>query len=238
MQRLRGLFIGASLATLASAGFAGSSSSFFEVRIVLHNPLAVVEAPATPVPPVTPAPPTSPAPGTPPGSGGTLPNPPVVGGGGNPPAPPAPPGGIATPTLPPVTGGGGNVPTLPGPAPGTPPVAGGGPSVPVVTPGRPAIAVTTANGGICTSQTFSDATNATVRVLCSTGQFVSIEPIPGRPFAGTHGGAYRYNFGPSHRLSVGLGDSAQLYIGTGTVTALRIMNLQGSEAPLEMLVSF
>lgn len=167
MQLLRSLVFGASLATLAIAGFAGSSSAFFEVRIVLHNPLA-------------------------PGDGGNLPLPP--------------------PSNPTSGGGGGGIP-------GTPPVAPVAPT-----------------SGICTSQSHSDATNATVRVLCSNGQFVSIEPAPGRPFAGTHGGAFRYQFGPGHNVAIG--DPAAIHIGAGTVTALRIVSLHGSRAPLEMLVSF
>lgn len=89
------------------------------------------------------------------------------------------------------------------------------------------------------SQSFSDQTKATVRVLCSTGQFVSIEPADGQPFVGTHGGAYRFTFGPGLPVSPALvGSGAALFAGTGTVTALRIINLGGSSTPLEMLVSF
>ncbi|NJS35282.1 MAG: hypothetical protein HC765_00765 [Brachymonas sp.] len=43
--------------------------------------------------------------------------------------------------------------------------------------------------GICISSSLSQVTNAIVRVTCQGNQFVSIEPQPGRPFVGTHGGA-------------------------------------------------
>jgi hypothetical protein len=87
----------------------------------------------------------------------------------------------------------------------------------------------------------SQSTNAQVRVVCSTGQFVSIEPTPGAPFAGTHGGAYRYAFGPGESSApalVGLSNFGAARFGSGTVTAVRILNLIDSGGPLEMLVSF
>ncbi|MBX3589205.1 MAG: hypothetical protein KF796_21445 [Ramlibacter sp.] len=112
---------------------------------------------------------------------------------------------------------------------GTPP---SGQPVPV----PPLVAGIPANG-ICTSQTDSDATHALVRVVCSTGQFVSIDPLPGRPFAGTHGGAHRFTFGRGVPVA-SLGPDLRFGIGAGTVTSLHILNLSGRETPLEMLVSF
>jgi hypothetical protein len=47
----------------------------------------------------------------------------------------------------------------------------------------------------CTSETLTEPTNAVVRVVCATSQFVSIAPSPGKPFLGTHDGAFRYNLG-------------------------------------------
>jgi hypothetical protein len=91
------------------------------------------------------------------------------------------------------------------------------------------------SSGICTSDTLSERTGALVRVVCQTGQFVSIGPRPGGRFVGTHGGAYTYSFGPSfgaiHRA--GHGES-----GTGTIASFRIYNVTEIEGPLEMLVSF
>jgi hypothetical protein len=94
------------------------------------------------------------------------------------------------------------------------------------------------NRQICVSQTLSEQNNALVQVTCATGQFVSITPIPGRPFLGTHGGAFRYRFDSGKSSGGGQSGQDNPFVGTGTVTALRIYNADGSGGPLEMLVSF
>ncbi|MCY1165935.1 MAG: hypothetical protein V4455_17720 [Pseudomonadota bacterium] len=104
-----------------------------------------------------------------------------------------------------------------------PPVAGGG---------------TSTASDVCISKSLSEQANALVQVVCSTGQFVSISPVPGKPFLGTHGGAFRYDFVGDRLSGAGPLDAGNPYIGTGTVTALRIYNANGSDGPLEMLVSF
>jgi hypothetical protein len=142
------------------------------------------------------------------------------GGGGATPEPPS--GGGSTPAPPPVDVADGNPPAPP-------------PGVLPPTPGP--VQVSAPSTGICTSQSASSATQAVVRVVCSTGQFVSIESSPGRPFVGTHGGAYRFNFGPGLPTPA-LASNFNLNIGAGTVTALRIVHTNGSQAPIEMLVSF
>ncbi|MFI5444142.1 hypothetical protein [Polaromonas sp. UC242_47] len=91
--------------------------------------------------------------------------------------------------------------------------------------------------GVCISETLNERTNALVRVVCGTGQFVSITPFPGKPFLGTHGGAFRYDLGVGN-ASPATANSASPLLGAGTVTALRIYNANGSDGPLEMLVSF
>jgi len=90
--------------------------------------------------------------------------------------------------------------------------------------------------GICISQSASEQTGAIVRVVCQTGQFVSISPQPGGRFVDTHGGAYAYYFGPlsSGPIEVGewgTGDSL------GTVASLRVYAGEGAGV-LNMLVSF
>jgi hypothetical protein len=91
---------------------------------------------------------------------------------------------------------------------------------------------------LCTSSTLSQQTNATVTVVCSTGQFVSIESVPNRSFAGTHGGAHRFVFATNTvSPAVWTGDS-DLFMGTGTITSLRVLNLNAYQDRLEMLVSF
>jgi len=87
----------------------------------------------------------------------------------------------------------------------------------------------------CTSAALSTATHAEVQVVCATGQFVGIEPAPGKPFLGTHGAAFRYvldlgGFVPTEWL---LGADQN-----GTVTSLRVYNVHAQGGPLEMLVSF
>lgn len=104
----------------------------------------------------------------------------------------------------------------------------------------------TSNGtsnGICVSQSLSEQANAVVRVLCGTRQFVSITPNPSARLLGSHGGAFNYVLGPgktgSEPLSGGnLAQSKDFYPGTGTVTALRIYNVDGSDGPLEVLLTF
>jgi hypothetical protein len=90
--------------------------------------------------------------------------------------------------------------------------------------------------GLCVSQALSASTNALVRVVCRNGQFVDISPVPGRPFAGVHGGAYRFFFSGVDRLTGISGDMD--FSGLGTITAMRIYHVGGDDGPLEMLVSF
>jgi hypothetical protein len=92
--------------------------------------------------------------------------------------------------------------------------------------------------GLCLSHTLSEQTRASVVVVCRSGQFVSIAPLPGVPYLGVHGGAFRY--------SIGFHTEPFLWDGPGTVTALRLYDLSLQDRPLdaqqlrllEMLVSF
>jgi hypothetical protein len=96
----------------------------------------------------------------------------------------------------------------------------------------------TAKPGLCLSESLSESTGAAVHVVCESSQFVSIDPRPGRPFLGTHGGAFRYLFGSGNTLSSQYGGMPNPFIGTGTVTELRIFNADSPDAPLEILISF
>jgi len=103
----------------------------------------------------------------------------------------------------------------------------------VVPPSAPGgLPAATERSAICTNETLNEQTNAMVRVVCGSSQFVSITPSPGKPFLGTHGGAFRYALGTSNFAGI------LSRAGTGTVTALRIYNATGLNGPLEMLVSF
>ena len=101
--------------------------------------------------------------------------------------------------------------------------------------------------GICISSSLSQQTNAIVRVTCQGNQFVSIEARPGQAFVGTHGGAYRfalYRFGFSGTRPeqvdgyIGIRGAVDDWIGTGTITGLRVLNLTERDERLELLVSF
>ncbi len=89
--------------------------------------------------------------------------------------------------------------------------------------------------GFCTSQTLSQATNAIVTVTCAGNQFVSIAPRTGIPFVGTHGGAFRYML-----ESGGVTEPADplWYLGSGTITTLRVYHLDPQERAMEIEVSF
>ena len=95
----------------------------------------------------------------------------------------------------------------------------------------------TLNTGVCVSETLSAGTGATVYVVCASSQFVDIRPTPGRPFAGVHGGAYRYAFDPAGHAGHGAGE-VDPFVGAGTVTAMHIYHSDGNDGTLEMLVSF
>lgn len=213
MNVLRQLTLGLGLAGLALASAAGTASGVFEVRITLNG--AVVLPPVAPVTPVSPITPVDPA--QPPVGGGHTP--PPTGGPGIPGSPlPVDPGAPTTPGNP------------------------GGPSVPpVASAPRPQLMVPGARGtppGICTGQTLVNGPGATVNVVCSLGQYVTIEPLVRPPFLFDDGGEQRFSFGPASPLPRSLGGRLNSVLPVGTVTALRILDISALASPLEMLVSF
>ena len=95
--------------------------------------------------------------------------------------------------------------------------------------------------GLCISSSLGQQLNVLVKVTCQGNQFVSIEPRAGRPFVGTHGGAFRFAFSnaaPMPPAFLGGGTAVDDWVGSGTVTALRVLNLTERDERLEMLVSF
>ena len=115
--------------------------------------------------------------------------------------------------------------------------------VPPPTPGQPQRA------GVCFSRSLSEQTGAVVQVACDSGQFVSIEAVPGQRFLGVHGGAFRYSMSISKDRSVyeaAASDAFGWRTGWGTVTMLRLYDLTQpdkpgdvwSDRPLELRVSF
>jgi hypothetical protein len=93
---------------------------------------------------------------------------------------------------------------------------------------------------VCISESLSAQTNALVQVVCTDGPFVRIAPNPAKPFLGVHGGAFRYHFSPFHEVGApaSLSGDDLMYIGAGTVTALRIYDPGGEAGLLELEVSF
>lgn len=89
---------------------------------------------------------------------------------------------------------------------------------------------------LCVSQSLSQSTGALVQVLCSTGQFVSIGPRPGAPFAGVHGGAFTYYFSPTPDFQ--LEGSRSVMQGAGTVTEYRVYSRDQYDRFIDILVSF
>lgn len=92
------------------------------------------------------------------------------------------------------------------------------------------------NSALCVSQRLGQATGAMFQVICSTGQFVSIGPRPGAPFAGVHGGAFTYYLNPASNFQ--LEGSRSAMQGTGTVTEYRVYSRDGIDRFIDILVSF
>src|SRR6476646_11029072 len=103
--------------------------------------------------------------------------------------------------------------------------------------------------GVCYSKSLSEKTGASVQVVCDSGQFVSIEAVPGQPFLGVHGGAFRDSMSIDRDRSVyeaAAKDPFGWRTGWGTVTMLRLYDVHAAggpgdfwaDRPLELLVSF
>lgn len=212
MNTLRPLAFALVLGTAALASNAGTANGVFEVRITLSTGSVPPVPPGAVVDPPASEPPIA---GTNPSSPGLPATPPTGGetGAGPTPGQPVPPPAGPGPVSPPVA-------TIPQqqqqllvPAKGTPP-------------------------GICTGQTLLSGPGATVNVVCSLGQYVTIEPLVRPPFLFGEGGEQRFSFGPGSPLPRSLGGRLNTLLPTGTVTALRILNVSNLVSPLEMLVSF
>ena len=166
-------------------------------------------------------------------------NAPVGGGGAAEGTPPMPvPGGVAGPVPVLVPDTGAALPVI------RPPVDSAQRPVetPPLTEQPPAVPASISAGRLCTSQTLSSASGALVRVVCSTGQFVSIEPVAGQPIAGTHGGAYRFLSHQKPETSPSLQPSS-VHGGLWTSGASQLLSgsFQGATVAVfnqEMLISF
>jgi hypothetical protein len=95
-----------------------------------------------------------------------------------------------------------------------------------------------ARPGLCLNESLSESTGAAVHVVCESSQFVRIDPRPGRPFLGVHGGAFRYLLGSGNSLGSLYSGTPSPFIGAGTVTEMRIFSADNPDGPLEILISF
>lgn len=92
--------------------------------------------------------------------------------------------------------------------------------------------------GICTSTSLGNQTGAEVRVVCATGEFVSIDARPGLGFGLAHGGASRFILIERVAMDPSFNRGTDQGVGTGTVTSARVLNNSPRGDDLEMLVSF
>jgi hypothetical protein len=104
---------------------------------------------------------------------------------------------------------------------------------------QPQPPVTPPASGVCTSASLSESTGAVVRVVCSSGQFVSISPNPGAPFVGTHGGAYDFYWPVgTESFESALAGGSSVITRSGRVTSFRVYSLEHIGDRLDVLVSF
>lgn len=105
----------------------------------------------------------------------------------------------------------------------------------LVRPDAPRQWSTSGNTSYCVSSSLTQQTRAQVQVVCSTGEFVSIEPLLNQEFVPTHGGAFRFSLGGR----VGELASWSMTRDRGeTVTAVELFELVENAEVIEMLVSF
>ena len=124
------------------------------------------------------------------------------------------------------TGGGGGLP-------------GGGGGVAPIVPIRAISGAALLAANMCTSEAQSLKSGILVWVLCSSGQFVTIEPLAGRSFAGTYENPYRSNLGlDGSVLPDWVRQTTIRPPRMGSVTALRLAPHKQLESPHQMLVSF
>ncbi|WP_428565755.1 hypothetical protein [Ramlibacter sp.] len=89
--------------------------------------------------------------------------------------------------------------------------------------------------GVCTSGTRSSGGGTQVRVVCSSGQYVNIQPAPGFDSASLRTRAFRYEFGPE-TAEQSFDDGPEL--SAGSVTGVHMSNIDDSDGPVQMVVSF
>lgn len=77
----------------------------------------------------------------------------------------------------------------------------------------PPSVIITPSQEVCVSETLSAQANAQVRVVCATGRVVTVSAIPGRPFLGTNGSAFRYVFAQANHPATSSSDELDSTVG-------------------------
>ena len=91
---------------------------------------------------------------------------------------------------------------------------------------------------LCVGATVEAPTEATVRVVCSSGEYVAIAPKPKAPYLGALGEVYHTRFGP------GAGElpawAARLHPGllVGSGATYQVQRMPDWDDPLQLVVSF
>lgn len=102
-----------------------------------------------------------------------------------------------------------------------------------------AVRMASASQGVCISEPLSEQTHAVFRVTCVSGHFVSMSPYSGRPFVGTHGGAFQFHLvrGTSGARPFMRATAAQPALAE--VTTMRVSSRHtAADEQVEILVSF
>lgn len=92
----------------------------------------------------------------------------------------------------------------------------------------------------CVSASLEGPVEATIRVVCSSGQFVTIEAEAGPSFLTAFGEVYRYHyrFGPDMEAGPAWISDLGPGLANGTVTAYQVQRRRGWDDPLQFVVSF
>ncbi|MDT3705950.1 MAG: hypothetical protein ROZ09_03915 [Thiobacillus sp.] len=90
------------------------------------------------------------------------------------------------------------------------------------------------------SEALSARPNTVVQVVCSSDQFVRIDPDPAKPFLGVRDTAFLYQFWPRYEIGPpdSLGGGELRYAGACMVMAARVYNPGNRILLLALLVSF
>ena len=125
------------------------------------------------------------------------------------------------------------------------PGSGSSPVLPASAPAPMSAPSPQLRSGTCYSRSMSEQTGARVEVMCSSGQFVSIEAMPRAAFLDAHPGSFGPLVAERSVWAALAGDGSGWKTGSATITMLRLYDtsrdLTGgawADRPVEVRVSF